>query len=180
MTWRLVTPSIWYQGMLNLSIITACIPCIKRFLADLSVGLTVIAVSEPLELTVKQGSSGNPSSGNRYDSSHSGPGFFSGLLSRSRAAHQSQEPAAASRKKSAVANNEDPYSKRQDFQPDWATRSRPVIERSESVKGLTQNIIVQTIDYEVNYERGPGSARHTSDRDSSSKSLQVRSQSAGS
>lgn len=179
MTWLLVNPSIWYQGMLNVSIITACIPCIKRFLADLSVGMTVIAVSEPLELTVKQGSSGNPSSGQRYDSSHSG-GFFSGLMSRSRAAHQAQEAAPNGRKKSAVANNEDPYSKRQDFQPDWATRSRPVIERSESVKGLTQNIIVQTIDYEVNYERGPGSARHPSDRDSSAKSLQNRSESAGS
>lgn len=180
MTWYFVPPTIWYQCMLNVSIITACIPCIKRFLADLSVGMTVIAVSEPLEMTVKHGSSGNPSSGKPFDSSSGGGGFFSGLMSRSRHAPPLQEPVHGGRKKSVAPNNEDPYSKRQDFQPDWATRSRPVIERSESVKGLTQNIIVQTIDYEVNYEGGPGSARHTNHRDGSAKSLQNRSDSASS
>lgn len=167
--------------MLNVSIITACIPCIKRFLADMSGGLTVAAISEPLEMTIKQGSSGNPSSGKPFDSSRGGDrGFFNSLMSRSRHAQQTQEPAPTGRNKSVSDNNtEDPYSKRQDFQPDWATRSRPVIERSESVKGLTQNIIVQTIDYEVNYEGGQSSAKRT-DRDDSTRSWQNRSESAAS
>lgn len=164
--------------MLNLSIITACIPCIKRFLADLSVGMTVIAVSEPLEMTVKNTSSSDPSSRNRLGS-QGGGGFFSGMMSRSRNGTQSQVTTNKGKSRPDGSIRDDPYTGRQDFQPDWATRSRPVIERSESVKGLTQNIIVQTIDYEVNYEGAPGSARHH-DRDSSMRSDQAYSESAAS
>lgn len=178
MTWYLTTPAVWHQIMLNLSIITACIPCIKRFLADLSVGLTVIAVSEPMEMTVKQTSSNNPMRGSKTGSSSEG-GFFSGLMSRSRTAPSSQLGSRKGKSKPVNSSNEDPYSQRQDFQPDWATRSRPVIERSESVKGLTQNIIVQTIDYEVNYEAAPSSGR-PADRDFSFKSYQERSGSTAS
>jgi hypothetical protein len=178
MTWSLTTPSVWHQIMMSLSIITACIPTIKRFLADLSVGMTVIAVSEPMEMTVKQTSSGDPSRGTKNGSS--GGGFFSSMMSRSRNGPPSQTDTNKGKTRPAGSKgNEDPYTQRQDFQHDWATRSRPVIERSESVKGLRQNIIVQTVDYEVNYEAAPGSARPT-DRDSSFKSYQERSGSSAS
>ena len=161
--------------MLNMSIITACIPCIKRVLTDLSGGITVVAISEPLELTAKRSDDDRLSSSAKKQSQSTG--LFSPLLSRSRASLHRKS--IGSRGRSVPGRDEDEYSKKPDFQPDWATRCRPVIERSESVKGLRQNIIVQTIDYEVNVESDPSSSR-VDDRDRSLGSVHDRSESAAS
>jgi hypothetical protein len=50
--WENVTPTLWSQAMITLSIITACIPYLKSVITDLQTGLAVVIISEPLELSV--------------------------------------------------------------------------------------------------------------------------------
>jgi hypothetical protein len=52
--WYEVTPTIWSQIMLNLSLITACIPSLKRFLADLQSGAMAVQVTEAFEMGISQ------------------------------------------------------------------------------------------------------------------------------
>ncbi|KAK5133798.1 hypothetical protein LTR08_007227 [Meristemomyces frigidus] len=50
-TWHAVAPVIWTQVMLSMSIITSCIPSIKRFFIDVQSGLMGVTISEVYELT---------------------------------------------------------------------------------------------------------------------------------
>ncbi|KAI9843987.1 MAG: hypothetical protein M1838_002393 [Thelocarpon superellum] len=45
-TWENVNPSLWNQGVMNWSIITACIPCLRPFLASLQSGLLDTAMHD--------------------------------------------------------------------------------------------------------------------------------------
>lgn len=79
-TWYATRGALWNQAVIDLSIISACIPCIKRFLADLSSGIVAVNISEPLEPTIKSMSwSGGP-----MDSSTLYGGFLRSKLSASR------------------------------------------------------------------------------------------------
>jgi len=66
-----VTPSIWTTVALNLSIITACIPSIKRFLADWAAGLSKAEINDAFEL---EHSAGKSHSGNNTYAAGSGLG----------------------------------------------------------------------------------------------------------
>ncbi|KKZ68502.1 hypothetical protein EMCG_05861 [[Emmonsia] crescens] len=55
-TWHAVHPTIWAQATLSISIITACIPSLKRVMADLQTGLMAGRVTEFLELSISGGS----------------------------------------------------------------------------------------------------------------------------
>ncbi|PGH09749.1 hypothetical protein GX51_00429 [Blastomyces parvus] len=55
-TWYAVHPTIWAQATLSISIITSCIPSLKRVLADLQTGLMAGRVTEFLELSISGGS----------------------------------------------------------------------------------------------------------------------------
>ncbi|OJD16378.1 hypothetical protein AJ78_03442 [Emergomyces pasteurianus Ep9510] len=55
-TWHAVQPTIWAQATLSISIITACIPSLKRVVADLQTGLMAGRVTEFLELSISGGS----------------------------------------------------------------------------------------------------------------------------
>jgi hypothetical protein len=52
--WYGVAPTIWSQIMLNLSLITACIPSLKRFLANLQSGAMAVQVTEAFEMGISQ------------------------------------------------------------------------------------------------------------------------------
>ena len=54
-----VIPSIWTSIALNMSIITACLPSIKHFLADWAAGVLNAAISEPVEQQLSTGRSKN-------------------------------------------------------------------------------------------------------------------------
>ncbi|OAX85588.1 hypothetical protein ACJ72_00002 [Emergomyces africanus] len=55
-TWHAVHPTIWAQATLSISIITACIPSLRRVMADLQTGLMAGRVTEFLELSISGGS----------------------------------------------------------------------------------------------------------------------------
>jgi hypothetical protein len=52
--WHAVAPIVYSQIMLNLSIITACIPSLKRFLKDLQSGAMALNITESFEMSVSQ------------------------------------------------------------------------------------------------------------------------------
>src|SRR5947209_20540729 len=55
--WYGVTPTIWSQIMLNLSLVTACVPSLKRFLADLQSGSMAVQITEAFKMDISQKSS---------------------------------------------------------------------------------------------------------------------------
>jgi len=151
-TWDAVQGALWTQAILNLSIITACIPCIKRFLADLSSGLMAVNISEPLELTMKGISS---SSANRDPTStRTGGGFLRSKIFPSRGNQQMNG------QHGTVNDNMEKkhYPHAPTFAPAKQSTNKVCVERSDSMKGLTDGVIMQTIDYEVNFEQSKENA----------------------
>lgn len=148
-TWYALKPTLWTQAVISLSIITACIPCIKRFLADLSSGMMTVNISEPMELTMKNNSS---SGGGKTTSAPSGGGFLGSRLFSSRGKSQMNSQL------SAVDRGMEKKHQSQAQAFTTAKQSTNKVERSESMKGLTDGVIMQTIDYEVNFEEARDSA----------------------
>lgn len=144
--------------MLNISIITACIPSIKRFLADIQSGLMGVNISEPYELT----HSGGKATQLRYGQ---GTGLGSKIATRlGMSAGKSQSNSAIrsrGEKDQRDVDLEDMrYTRGANLHPGHvgnnarAHSNRNMRETSESVKGLTDDVIMQTIDYKVEYEDG--------------------------
>nr|OQO32261.1 hypothetical protein B0A51_00509 [Rachicladosporium sp. CCFEE 5018] len=50
-SWYAVRPTIWAQVLLNVSIITACVPSTKRFFMEVQSGLMGVTISETYEMT---------------------------------------------------------------------------------------------------------------------------------
>ena len=144
-TWHAVTSTLWSQAVINLSIITACIPCIKRFLADLSAGMMNVNISEPMELTMKNLSS---SGGRDPTSTRNGGGFLRSKLFSARGRSQ-MDSHLSSHDHDAEKKH---YSQAAGFAQAKQSTNKVCVERSESMKGLTDGVIMQTIDYEVNFE----------------------------
>jgi hypothetical protein len=120
--------------MLNLSLITACIPSLKRLISDMQTGLTRVAIPEQFELesVLRSGSkgakspqvTGNQSRAYRYDG-----GKKNSLRVKEGGAKRFGGGAQRERERDGS----------------------PEEGRSESVKGLTEDAIFQTIDYRVEY-----------------------------
>lgn len=143
-TWHAVKSWLWMQAIINSSIITACIPCIKRFLADLSSGLMAVNISEPLEMTMKgaRSTATNEHSGTTYAKSGSIASklFKSSKMSSTQRSQQSR-------------GSVDVKKSRASFNPVQSfNNSKTVVERSDSIKHLNEHVIVQTIDYDVREE----------------------------
>lgn len=154
-TWDAVDGTLWTQGIINMSIITACIPCIKRFLADLSTGMMAVNIPEPLEMTMKNVSSSitSPNTTGRGT-----PFRGSRLFSLSKNLSQTT--------KSRNSISDDPEKpRRPHLVPSQSTRTA-TIGKSESMDGLTEGVIMHTVDYEVNYEQGRNNEKwgHPSDK----------------
>ncbi|KIW99382.1 uncharacterized protein Z518_11370 [Rhinocladiella mackenziei CBS 650.93] len=156
-TWEALVPAVFAQIMLNVSIIAACIPSLKPFLADIKPGLIVVNVPEH-ELTnsfVRQSRSKSGSQ-TRIRTHKSGAGI-SRLASRlglnsnaGKTLNSSSDNSGlwGEKQKQAVTNMELGYNR------PHATKASSKVEmdRSESVKGLTDDVILHTIDYKVEYE----------------------------
>ena len=138
---------------LNLSIITACIPSIKRFLADWAAGLSKAEINDAFEL---EHSNGKSRSGNNTYAGGSGLGSKLatrlGLSTGSRA-----EVTSVSRSRDRDRDhNIDRMGGRRTGQPS------PSGDTSDSVKGLTDGVIMHTIDYKVEYEESATAQRSES------------------
>ncbi|OCT54487.1 hypothetical protein CLCR_00856 [Cladophialophora carrionii] len=159
--WHAVVPSVWTSCALNLSIVTACIPSIKRFLADWAAGLSAITISEPFELEHSSGKTGVGNS-NTYAM---GSGMGSKLATKLGLSSTSKAEIT-----STVRSRHDPDDDEVLRDNTARNRSRGAGNRqpdstSDSVKGLTDGVIMHSIDYRVEYED-----QTTDNRDWSSRS----------
>jgi hypothetical protein len=141
--------------MLHLSIITACIPSIKRFFADVQSGLMGVTISESYELT---------HSGGKHTQlqSNSGTGLGSRLASRfGRSANRSH--GASGTGSQTGGENAGNYTSEGQFGNKARVRAgmnQPFHSPdTESVKGLTTNVIHQKIDYDIEYEERESDGR---------------------
>jgi hypothetical protein len=147
--------------MLNASIITACLPSIKRFLADLQSGLMGVNISEPYELT---------HTGGRYIQDY-GKGMSLGSRVASRlgistltsGVGKSQNSSSGRSRNEKLGDLEsamrsDPTNQRvsRNHHIRGGQNTNDTSKETDSVKGLTvtDDVIVHTIDYKVEYEDG--------------------------
>jgi hypothetical protein len=134
-----------------MSVITACVPSIKRFLADWAAGMSAATISDPFEFEHSAGKSGSQSD---PQGSNLGSKIASrfGLGSKSHATSTSRSWAEGSR--SAGPQHEAKiHGRRVQTGSDEA-------DTSDSVKGLTDGVIMHTIDYKVEYEERQGGGGH--------------------
>ena len=141
--WHAVPPALWTSAALNLSIITTCIPSIKRFLADWAAGLSTTQITEPMELGHSGGKATSP--GTTAHGSRLGGMIATkiGLGSNSRSEVTSTLRSRSERRnhgsnhvRSGVGRAQNPSEQ----------------DTSDSVKGLTDGVILHTTDYHVEFE----------------------------
>jgi len=145
-TWHAVAPVIWTQVRLGLSIVTGCIPSIKRFFMDVQSGLMGVTISESYEFSHSGGKATQLQS-------------MSGTTKGSRLASRFGISNSRSQGASGVGHSQqgDPGDAVTEVQFSNKTRVRGGNKEeqkpeTESIKGLTQNVIHQRFDYEVEYE----------------------------
>ena len=162
-TWFAVTPSAWTSVAMNVSIVTACIPSIKRFLADWASGLSNVAISEPFELQHSAGKSG------AFSSYAPGSGMGSkiatrlGLSSTSKAqvtSHLQSVDSVHESSRNQLHSNNNRGNNVKENDPN---------DTSDSVKGLTDGVILHSIDYRVEYEEQPQDHRDWPSRSSNDR-----------
>jgi hypothetical protein len=138
---KAITPAIWTSVWLALSIITACVPSIKQFLADWAAGLARVAIGEDLDaehVTVKSRSDNNT----RFTSSQR-----SGQLATKLGLNRSGRAAVTSTTRSGGTRDDEGTQ----IQTQKAQHNR-MDDTSESMKGLTDGVIMHTTDYAIEYE----------------------------
>jgi hypothetical protein len=144
--------------MLYLSIITACIPNLKRFLQDLQSGAMAVNITESFEMSVSKKVSS--SQGGGYTTG-SGTGFMSstatklGIKSQTRSNIQTtghDKDDMEDLKYGYGPGDERSFSQGHNINAHKFSTQRSTVERSESVKGLTDGIIYRTVDFKVEYE----------------------------
>ena len=139
--------------MLHASIITACIPSIKRFLADIQSGLMAAGISEYYETA----HSGGKTYANQSFGYAKGTGIGSRLAKRLGVSSTSGSAMRSRNEKdSRIDNVNGREVDLEELHGRKARKGGQAVETTESVKGLTMpendNVIVQTIDYKVEYE----------------------------
>lgn len=141
--------------MISLSIVTACIPSLRRVLADLQTGMMAGTVSEFFELSVSGGE--GTAEGVYGSGSRNAAGSKAGYGGRSPLQSFKENTSATRSRGDRDANTE----LRFDFgNSKRAMANKNPVPKSDSVENLTQNAIVQTIDYEVRFESGSEQRRH--------------------
>ncbi|KAK2788387.1 hypothetical protein FQN52_006711 [Onygenales sp. PD_12] len=170
--WHAVTPSIWTQIATATSIITACIPSLKTFLADIRSGLTGATISEPFELAHSGGRTrvhGTTRTANGSSSGNSLGGGFGGRMGTSSSTTKTMGSSRAWRWRGGewkMGGDGYPFA----YGRGGVGRigKRGTEESSESVKGLTDGVIVHTVDYRVEFDGGEGLERGREERRSDS------------
>ncbi len=156
--WHAVAPTIWSQIMLNLSIITACVPSLKRFLADLQSGAMAVNITESFEMGVSK----KVSSSNEHYASGSGIGIGSRIASKFGVRSQQRSNNISSMKRNddiedakygiGVDGHEHGFTRGHNDNAHNVSTNRSTVERSDSVKGLTDGVIYRSVDFKVEYE----------------------------
>ena len=144
-TWLAVSSSIWYQISLGLAIITACIPGLKGVIDSLLGSTSVAAIGAPYDLR----DSGNDGSGIQVTPLRSGP-------SRGGSNNDNRSGNNLSKK----LGSKDRGNKGYDWSTDRETQIKfggrdkinRIDEGSESVRKLTDGVIVVRDEYEVHYD----------------------------
>ena len=160
-TWKRVPGVILSQAVICLSIITACVPTIRRFLADISSGMIAVNIPEPLELAMKSRSASYAEKGSR-------------VVGRWPKLNRSTNKAPAN------SYDMEPSFEVQNHHGFGSARAvfhKSVVERSESIEGLRDDVIMQTIDYKVHSEAeqdGTSSAHNNSQGASVFSSLETQ------
>ncbi|KEF54873.1 uncharacterized protein A1O9_09316 [Exophiala aquamarina CBS 119918] len=145
-TWFAITPSVWTSVAMNVSIVTACIPSIKRFLADWASGLSNVAISEPFELEHSAGKSGG------FGSYAPGSGMGSKIATRLGLSSTSKAQ-VTSHLQSVDSHHENNHSQlHANNNRGVSVKANDPNDASDSVKGLTDGVIMHSIDYRVEYE----------------------------
>jgi hypothetical protein len=160
--------------MLAMSFITACIPSIKRFLADIQSGLMGVNISEPYELTHSGGKNASTQAGTYGKGTSLGSKVASrlGVTSITAGGRSANASALRSRGEKDSSNLGSQVERGGYLDTDYNGREirgrrNDGHETSESVKGLTDDVIMQTIDYKVEYEDGQGTEGSIGERSSS-------------
>jgi hypothetical protein len=144
-----------------MSIITACIPSIKRFLADWAAGLSAVTISEPFELEHSSGKHGLNSQTYAL-----GSGMGSKIATKLGLSSSNKTEVT-----STVRSRNDPNGDEDILRSNTAKNRSGGNQQdntSDSVKGLTDGVIMHSIDYRVEYE--DQSDHHQDHRDWSSRS----------
>lgn len=149
--WQAVEPSIWTQSLISLSIVTACIPGLKRFLSDLQTGLMAGAITEFYELSVSGGA------GRSYASGTHESGRGTGVQREYE--YQVKEPfrPADGHGLNNTIRGPPKFSKER-RKTELMNRVNKEL-KSDSSENLTESNIVQIREYEVRFEGRPISAK---------------------
>jgi hypothetical protein len=146
--WHAVTPAVWTSAALNVSIVTACIPSIKRFLADWAAGLSKTQITEPFELEHSGAMATSPSTYAQGSRLGSKIATRLGLNSESRDETSWTLSGRGERDNIGMANSGNIHARTGGRR----AQNFPEQDTSESVKGLTHGMILQTTDYSVEFE----------------------------
>ncbi|RVX68487.1 hypothetical protein B0A52_07910 [Exophiala mesophila] len=159
-SWTMVSPIIWTAIVMNLSILTACIPSLKGVLDMFKSGTSLFTIptqyeaelgssSKGVTSRIKTALSGRLGIGGTRNHSQTGASSASGewptrQMKKVQGGHHTSEVSSAGKEKSHLGN---------------------IPERSESQRSLTEGAILRTIDYEiVGYEdRGDSRTARGSD-----------------
>jgi hypothetical protein len=141
-----VVLSCWTTVSLNVSVITACIPSIKRFLADWAAGMSAATISNPFEFEHSAGKSGSQSDPQ---------GSNLGSKIASRFGLGSKNVTSTSRSWGEGSRGAGPQHEVK-IHGRRAQGGAEEADTSDSVKGLTDGVIMHTIDYKVEYEERQG------------------------
>ena len=137
---------------MNASIITACIPSLKRFLANLQTGLTALTVTDNMELSFagKSGVTG------RYGSASRGSKLASKV-----AVSDAHNNNSISGEVVPYAHNLDSRTRHTATVVSGNANKKPkraTLERSSSQEQLREDVISRTVEFKVEYEaRSEGS-----------------------
>lgn len=144
-TWKRVPGVILSQCMICLSIITAFVPTIKPFLADVSSGMIAVNIPEPLELTMKSVSAPHAEKASHNQSPFLGSHVVGPWTKSNRSTNKSDVDTYGMEPSFDAQNHPGLHLGRAGFH-------KNVVERSESVEGLRDDVIMQTVDYDVHFE----------------------------
>ncbi|EEH05173.1 conserved hypothetical protein [Histoplasma capsulatum G186AR] len=180
-TWHAVRPTIWAQATLCISIITTCIPSLKRVMADLQTGLMAGRVTEFLELSISGGSNSatagqvNNNSGQKTTQARRSltTVYGAGTIDQNsgKALHHYEKSGQRIRKgyrnSILLRRGADPKNKSlsggAEKNDEMTKQGEPGQEERTQSMPNPNNAIVQTIGYEVRYDR-EGEQRESNDQ----------------
>jgi len=130
---------------------TACVPFIKRFLADWATGMSAATISDPFELEHSASKSGGRSHSHAYGSGTGKWNLGSEIASRlGRGGGKSRTEVSTAVSRSGGGETDEVQSGVRGHTR--KTRESPSSDTSDSVRGLMDDVIMHTVEYKVEFE----------------------------